>query len=185
MQEDSLAWYVAFVNTQRQYNLVLTEHVKRTHQLVNFLFGKIVNFLHQQRNVFTLIKNSSLRNNIATYIMKSGIEATFPHHREQRLDVGASAQVAPPRRRSKKYMIYEPYAIFTMTIIHLIEICFANHKNAEFMQNLFEQRSSDRSSRRPQDLQHYRPNQGRIETLSTFSIENVRFSQFDYSNYNA
>ena len=27
--------------------------------------------------------------------------------------------------------------------------------------------------------------QGRIETFSTFSIENVRFSQFDYSNYNA
>ena len=26
---------------------------------------------------------------------------------------------------------------------------------------------------------------GRIETFSTFSIENVRFSQFDYSNYNA
>ena len=31
--------------------------------------------------------------------------------------------------------------------------------NPEFMQNIFEQRTSDRSSSRPQDLQHYRPNQ--------------------------
>mgnify|MGYP000117070050 CR=1 FL=1 len=50
-----------------------------------------------------------------------------------------------------------------------IEIFKTVHQlNPEFMQNIFETRTSNRPSRRPNDLQHYRPNQ------TTFGSNSLR-----------
>ena len=97
-----------------------------------------------------------------------------------------------PWIRSKKYR-REPYVSFTMTTILSYEellvrsekctmhvnrlryLCIeifktVNQLNPEFMQNIFETRTSNRPSRRPNDLQHYRLNQKTFGSNSLRSL---------------